>query len=136
MRRFQEEGCKVHCCVCAMKKFPLDFSFDMQVHGAHVSSSVYGQYLACTREIEVVEAQKVLFEKLCKAQAEIQELKTSTNGTSTEDRVLSITRLIGDTLVLPSCPSCQTSFVDFDGCCGLTCELCQANIKLYCNFLA
>jgi hypothetical protein len=130
MRRFQEQGCKVHCCVCALKNMPLDFSFDMQTQGALITSAVYGKYLACTRECEVIDAQKDLAERLRAAHAELEALKNPT-GIPTEARVRDITRLIGEALVLPSCPACKKSFVDFDGCCGLTCTFCKAN---YCGW--
>lgn len=130
MRRFQEQGCRVHCAVCAMQDMPQDFSFDMQSHAVHLTSEVYGQYVACTREVDIVHAQKDLTQRLHAIQAELKALKNPKE--QAEQRVKDIVLEISETLVLPSCPSCKAPIVDFDGCCGLKCSSCNANFCGWC----
>ncbi len=129
MHPFQEQRCKVHCYLCEVNKLPLDFTFDMQSCGAHLTSSVYLKYLECCSELQIIQARKELEARLHDAQEELRLFKGTTNPT--DARVREITQMIGESLVFPKCPSCGAPFVAFDGCCGITCD-CKAHFCGWC----
>eukprot|EP00960_Hanusia_phi_P028058 747184-Hanusia_phi.AAC.2 len=102
-----------------------DFTiFDLKEGAQHLSAETFEAYLKAREGVLVREA---LFEQDLMHQETLRALQDSETSKVSKLRQ----RVVEDILTL-KCPRCSMAFVDFDGCCALTCSSCRCGFCALC----
>ena len=97
-----------------------NFCFNLQLvalWGDHSTLDAFERGLRGVAEYKAIKAHEAERERLERVQADVCE------------RVF--THIVNDILTL-KCPRCKTAFIDFNGCCALTCETCKCGFCAWC----